>query len=437
MKVAFRILCLCLGAMIGAGGTLPVARAQTPERGIILAQAERQKRPGIFRFLFKNRRERQVIVPAPQLQPPARQLKRQQAEPRQAEPKQKSKSKRKREGAKAEKTEKAAKPKKQRKKRAVAAAPAAREIKAVEKAPDAKRVLVIGDFLADAMSKGLEVAYKADANVVVVDATSGDSGLVRTDHYDWPAKLPELVAEHKPDAVLALIGANDRQPISTDAGAQELDGEGWRAAYGVRVSALADALKATGKPVLWAGLVPVRRTATSRGFSTMNGIVREQVESKGLRFVDTWNGFANEEGKFVAEGPDISGRSVQLRDSDGLNFTKAGQRKLAYFVEQELKLILGGGGPQIAALDPAALNGAQPGLNAPAEAAPLISPMVPIEAVMTGDGEFLSAAAAPGAPSDPAVVTAVARRLSGDGEVRPPAGRTDNYLWPAPRLAAP
>lgn len=440
MKVAFRILCLCLGAMIAAGATFAVARAQSSESGIILAQAEGQKRPGIFRFLFKNRRERQVIVPAPQGQPPARRLKRQQAEPQKAEPRRaergkKAKPKRKREGAKAEKAETAAKPRKQRKKRAAAAAPAAREVKAVEKAPNAKRVLVIGDFLADAMAKGLEVAYKEDAEVVIIDASSGDSGLVRSDLLDWPAKVPELVLEHKPDAVLALIGANDRQPISTETGIQALDSDGWRTAYAARVSVLADALKATGKPVLWAGLVPVRRTAASRGFSTMNGVLREQIEGKGLRFVDTWNGFANDEGKFVAAGPDISGQSVQLRDSDGLNFTKAGQRKLAYFVEQELKLILGDG-TQVAVL-PGASDGDQPGVNAHAEAAPLISAMLPIEAVVTGGGEFLSAAAAPGAPADAAVVVAVSRRLSGDGDVRPPAGRADNYLWPAPRLPAP
>ena len=88
----------------------------------------------------------------------------------------------------------------------------------------------------------------------------------------------------------------------------------------------------------------------SRDYSAFNGIVREQLEAKGLRFVDMWNGFADEEGKYVAVGPDVRGQSVQLRADDGLNFTRAGQRKLAYFVEQELNDMFGGTAPLLAAV---------------------------------------------------------------------------------------
>ena len=88
----------------------------------------------------------------------------------------------------------------------------------------------------------------------------------------------------------------------------------------------------------------------SRDYSSFNGIVREQLEAKGLRFVDMWNGFADEDGKYVAFGPDVRGQSVQLRADDGLNFTRAGQRKLAYFVEQELNDMFGGTAPLLAAV---------------------------------------------------------------------------------------
>ena len=151
----------------------------------------------------------------------------------------------------------------------------------MEKAEDAKRAMVVGDFMAGALAKGLAEAYAENPNVVVIDATSGSSGLVRNDYYDWPAKLPALVEEQKPDAILVMIGGNDRQGIETDTGAQALGSEAWRAAYAARVAAFADALKATGKPVLWGGLVPVAPAAMSRDYSSFNGIVREQLEAKG------------------------------------------------------------------------------------------------------------------------------------------------------------
>ena len=446
MKLAFRVLGLCLAALIGAGTLVPSARAAGPEGRIILAQAEGDRRPGIFRFLFRNRRQEQrrvIIVPAPQVQPP-RQVRPKQAQPRRTERRKNAKSRRQqRETARQSDEKPSARPRKERRKRrAVAAAPAPK-IEPVEKAPDAKRVLLVGDFMAETMAKGLTDAYDQNANIVVVAAPSGDSGLVRADYYDWSVKLPELVAEHKPDAIVLSIGANDRQTINTDAGPQRLESEGWRAAYSARVSALAEALKATGKPALWAGLPPVRAAATSRHYSTINGIVREQIETKGVPFVDTWEGFVDEEGKFVAVGPDVGGQSVQLRTSDGLNFTKAGRRKLAFFLEQPLSDLLGGSVPAVAALDPAAAGVLPPGPGGPAEQIPEISPMVPIDALATGDAlsaaPIPAAAAAPAAEPtpEPAVVATISKRLSGDGEASAPAGRADNFAWPAPRLQLP
>jgi hypothetical protein len=412
MNCAARLLCAALGGFIAAGTVAPDVRAQSLQPGIVLAQAER---PGIFRFLFKNRRKREA-APQQRIQilPTLREAPRQ-------EPK-----------AKARKQRQAEKPRKKRSKRpAVAAAP--REIQAVEKAADAKRVLVIGDFMAGALAKGLAESFAENPNIVVIDAIKGDSGLVRADYYDWAAQLPTIVQEQKPDAILALLGANDRQAIATEAGSQSVGTDGWRAAYSARVSALADVLKASTKPVLWAGLAPVKPSAMSRDYSTFNGIVREQLEGKGMRYVDVWNGFADEEGKYVTTGPDVNGQSVQLRDSDGLNFTRAGQRKLAFFVERELTELLGGAAPLLAAT-----GSTEPAIFEPADQGPRIGPMIPIDALSVAVATSLSAGAPPVATGPAAqsghgkVAERVAERLVGDGKTVPPPGRADNFAWPAP-----
>jgi hypothetical protein len=301
------------------------------------------------------------------------------------------------------------------------APPTPREIAAVEKAEDATRVLVVGDFLASALAKGLADAHAENPNVLVIDASNGSSGLVRDDFYNWPAALPELVASRTPDVVLVLVGGNDRQTLRTEAGALALGTDQWRAAYAGRVAAFADALKATGLPVLWIGLVPVEASSLSRDYSVFNSILREQLEVKGIRFIETWNGFADEEGRYVAVGPDIRGQEVQLRTGDGLNFTRAGQRKLAFFVEQDLAALLGGTGLMLGAVDPAAA------LGAPAAE---IGPMVPFEALAVAGGGALSGG---GAEEDgESVAEMIAARLSGGAEDAPPAGRVDYYVWPRP-----
>jgi hypothetical protein len=229
------------------------------------------------------------------------------------------------------------------------------------------------------------------------------------------------VEAERPDAVLALIGANDRQAIDTDSGSYVLGSDGWKTAYAARIAAFADVLKATGKPAFWVGLPPVRRTATARDYSGFNGMVRDSLDERGVRFVDVWNGFADEDGQFVSSGPDVGGQNAQLRTGDGLNFTRAGQRKLAFFVEQELDDVVGAS-PAVAATEVTAPAG-----EMPASEGPKIGPMVSLEALSAGGAESLSSGVP---PVEESATTAVVNRLGGQGAGTPP-GRADNYAWPS------
>jgi uncharacterized protein len=391
MKRVGSIICICV--LVAAEFGLSELHAQTSGPEIVVAQDNRSV-GGFFRRLFRPRN----AAPPPS-GPVFRVVPR--AEPR-AEPRRQS-------------------TRRSRPSRPASPAPTPREIATVEKSEDAKRVLVVGDFMARSLAKGLSVAYRENPDALVIESTSGSSGLVRSDYYDWPAKLPEIVEEQKPDAILVLIGANDRQAIQTDSGSQSVGTDGWRAAYAARAAALADAIKSTGKPALWVGLTPVQSSSMSRDYSAFNGIVREQLEAKGISFIEVWNGFADEEGKYVSVGPDVRGQSVQLRASDGLNFTQAGQRKLAYFVEQELQDIFGGAAPQVASADPAA--NVEPG-----ETGPQIGPMVPLDALAVTGGDALATGAPSGGENGVDLASTIANRIAGE-EAAPP-GRADSYRWP-------
>jgi hypothetical protein len=381
-----------LSILLGLAAAVPMlSPAPSIAQGNEIVVAQDNSRPGFFRRLFGGRRQAS--------QPPI-------FAPEQLFP-----------GVEAPP------PRRERRARSAPAGPTPREVAAVEKAEDAKRALVVGDFFATALAKGLADAYGENPNVVVVDATNGSSGLVRNDFYDWPASIAAIAAEQKPDAILVIVGGNDRQGIQTDAGARALGTDEWRAAYAARVAAFADALKATGKPILWGGLVPVSAPNMARDYSAFNGIAREQLEARGLPFVDMWNGFADDEGKYVDIGPDVSGQSVQLRSSDGLNFTRAGQRKLAFFVEQELNAIFGGTSQQL--LSAAAAVSGDPN-------APQIGPMVPIEAMSLIGADALSSRRKD-AERGAAAATISARLADAEAEP-PPEARVDSYIWP-PRPA--
>ncbi|MCR6501190.1 DUF459 domain-containing protein [Shinella sp. CPCC 101442] len=228
-----------------------------------------------------------------------------------------------------------------RKKKQASAVAAKPEPAAVEKTPDAKVVLVVGDFIAGSLGEGLIAAFEATPGIVVERRTNGSSGIVRDDYYDWPTSLPGLLSETKPALVVVSMGANDRQQMTVAGQKEKFRSEAWTREYEARVDRIAGLARKDGKPLLWIGMPAFQSSAQTADMTTLNNLYRAGVEKAGGEFIDIWDGFVDENGKFVTSGSDINGQQVRLRGSDGINFTKAGKRKLAFYVEKEIRRVLG------------------------------------------------------------------------------------------------
>jgi hypothetical protein len=220
----------------------------------------------------------------------------------------------------------------------------------VEKVENAQTVLVMGDFIASGLADGLKVAYAKNPNVVIVKKTRGSSTIARPDNYDWISETSAVVEEVKPSLLVFNIGASDRQDMKVDGAWLGFDSEEWWAEYRKRVDTLATVLRAQNVPVLWVGVPSFKYTKMTRDILAFNGIYRDAIEKAGGTFVDIWEGFVDENGKFVYTGSDINGQQVRLRSSDGINLTKAGKRKLAFYVEKPASRFLSFGNSVLADL---------------------------------------------------------------------------------------
>ena len=100
------------------------------------------------------------------------------------------------------------------------------------------------------------------------------------------------------------------------------------------------ALKAKGVPVLWVGLPAVRGTKSTSDMSYLDELYRERAEKAGITYVDIWDGFVDEQGRYAVQGPDFEGQIRRLRTADGVHFTKAGAVKLASYVDRELRRVM-------------------------------------------------------------------------------------------------
>ncbi|RXH00519.1 SGNH/GDSL hydrolase family protein [Bradyrhizobium vignae] len=246
-----------------------------------------------------------------------------------------------------------------------------------------------------------DTAAKPDDKPADADLPQDDA-----DNADTPAAAPEKTA---------------RNPN----GLYEFRDERWVELYGKKIEELAGVLKAKGVPVLWVGLPAVRGPKGTADTLFLDSLYREGAAKAGITYVDVWDGFVDEAGRFLQKGPDFEGQIRQLRSSDGVYFTKAGARKLAHYVEREItRLLAGRSGPITLPSEPATPDtSAEPGKPAPR---PLAGPIVPLVAASISTDQLLG-----GPGTRPAAVDALAAKTMVKGEpLAAPAGRADDYVWP-------
>lgn len=367
-------------------------------------------------------------------------------------------------------------------------APKRREDYSRAPAPDKRdtiadnNVLVLGDAMADWLAYGLEDAYSETPDMGVIRKHRTVSGLLRYqpkgEPADWAAAAKGILATEKPDAIVVMLGLHDRMSIREQASAPEKKGapadgkqdaktdgktkpdvdpeladdadiadpppivppersarsrdgiydfrEGrWGELYTKKIEELANILKARGVPVLWVGLPAVRGTKSTSDMQYLNSLFRDAAAKTGITYVDVWDGFVDEAGRFLQQGPDFEGQIRRLRAYDGVFFTKAGARKLAHYVEREItRLMAGRSAPIMLPSEPTTPDAsAEPGLPPPR---PFAGPIVPLVASSVGTDQLLGGAGVQPVTVDPLVARAL---VKGEALTAPP-GRADDFAWP-------
>ncbi|HWL05042.1 MAG TPA: GDSL-type esterase/lipase family protein [Xanthobacteraceae bacterium] len=333
------------------------------------------------------------------------------------------------------------------------------------------KVVVLGDSLSDWLAYGLEDAWAEAPENEVLRRNRAFSGLIRYDSKGdttWAQTAREIVKAEKPDFVVMLVGIADRRPIQPrtarrvgdaheaeaqngeQAGAEDDDEaasivarepqgsggalayrtEAWAEAYGRLIDDTMTALKSSGAPVLWVGIPSILGTRSTSDAQYLNGLYRAAAEKNGVVYVDLWDGFVDENGRFTRQGPDVDGQIRRLRTQDGVHFTLAGARKMAFYVDREILRLRSGPAPvalvapsEAVPEDPSARKQPdEPQKPAGPRARALAGPVLPLTAMMQDSEELLG-----GQPSGRSG-NATLRPLAGGGGA--PAGRADDATWP-------
>lgn len=201
------------------------------------------------------------------------------------------------------------------------------------------RVQVYGDSLADGLIGGLAEAMAGEPRIQLQRRNRSLQGLLRGDPDEEAKQVEAEVAREQPHIAVVMLGVNDRLPFRLTTTGQRINvGQDlWRAEYGRRIDRLTRIFRRKGMAVYWIGLPIMRRQDVTDDMQMMGGVMRERALVNNARFIDVLTSFADADGSYSAYGPDVAGKSRLLREQDGIHFTQAGYRKLAHFVERELK----------------------------------------------------------------------------------------------------
>jgi hypothetical protein len=291
------------------------------------------------------------------------------------------------------------------------------------RAANARRILVVGDEMADGLAQGLREGFAQEPAVAIAPVTRASRGLsFREPQLDLVVAAREALAGEPPMAAVIMLGMHDRRAL-TDGGRQvEFRSQRWRELYTARIEGLLRVFGDRGIPVYWIGLPAMRQREDASDAALINDIVKAATFAAGVKHLDTWEAFVDEEGRFLAVGPDMNGNPRRLRQADGIGLTPAGNRNLALAVETELRADLPIGAPLLAVVTPTE----QPPRPAVQEVPrtfvgpvlPLHPPPTPARAELSGGG--------PRPPPGDDIVTRVLVR----GEPPPRhAGRADDFRW--------
>ena len=200
-----------------------------------------------------------------------------------------------------------------------------------------------------------------------------------------PSESSTTNPQGMPNCHQMMSPARAEPPPAPEKRAQSPDGvyefreQRWVELYNRKIDEMIGVLKSRGVPVLWVGLPVVRGTKATSDTLFLDLLYRDAAGKAGITYVDVWDGFVDQAGRFLQQGPDFEGQIRRLRSYDGVFFTKAGARKLAHYVEREInRLLAARSGPIALPTEPATPDAdALPGQPPPR---PLAGPIVPLVA---------------------------------------------------------
>lgn len=189
-------------------------------------------------------------------------------------------------------------------------------------------VYVGGDSLSGGPAFGFEALIADDPAYRLTTEVRLSTGVITEWYFDWVAHLREVVSAGGYDVVVLSMGGNDAQRFRGFGDA--VGSPEWQARYQARVADMLAAVDSPGRLVIWLGM-PAVSVPALEGLPAVVNPLSAAAAGSGRRFAYAdASAVVAPEGVFTRVIVDADGRELEVREGDGIHYTRVGGELLGH-----------------------------------------------------------------------------------------------------------
>ena len=190
------------------------------------------------------------------------------------------------------------------------------------------RIGVFGDSFGDGVWAALYRHFPPNSGYQVIKYSQQATGFTRYQQLNLEERARTQLASESIDIAVINFGANDTQGLYDGAHAYGLGSRQWRKVYADRAERFVGVLRDHGAAVYWMGLPVMRKADYDQQVVTLSGTVKERMDRLRIPYVEVKDLSLDKNGGYSDYLDEPTGRSIQMRASDGIHMTAAGYSRL-------------------------------------------------------------------------------------------------------------
>ena len=193
------------------------------------------------------------------------------------------------------------------------------------------KLLLVGDSIGNNLGYGMIGQLNRYSNLKFVLRAKSSTGLSNSWFYNWETNLKSYLRTEKPNLVVVLLGANDRQNMRVGGEILTYGTTKWREAYSASVARMTKLATDAGAYVLWVGMPKCKPYNYNKGMELISGLYARTVPlNPGARYLALKTLTSDARGNYT-QYQVVNGSRMKTRGDDGIHFTANGQNVIGSY----------------------------------------------------------------------------------------------------------